>query len=1013
MTSVTRWVLLLCVLLAGMARFVWSGLRPATRSLAGDFAAVFPTSYFAQLRPDFPTEQVWAGWYYGPMLHFLTLPLLMVPEWSMVPLAWALVNCAAIAVCFALVRYLPSVRTHPLGVAWLAALWLLYQPLVNCLSQGNIEIVEMAMILAAIVALSRGRASIAGVLMGIAAMTKFLPFGFLGWFLLKRCWRAFAAGIATVAVIAVATAFTLGWNNAISLENMEWSVGNPLAGVQELSVTSLFMHRSSVLLRHGADSHPIPAWFPAERADVAFRVGLGVSLLLGLGLAVALYLRRRRPASSPEVAVLFMTMFMILPWNHDYYYVFALVPISILFFDSLERRARGQLTATLVGYFLISPPVPFSWVDQSGILQTNFADVYNYLSLPILGALILWIAAVARMFSDEAHESYESVETKATRRVAPLAAAGATVATVIALIVTGVLWTRDTAKSAAESTLVRLEPAMDVTGANALAFSPDGDYVAYVTNRNNVRSLCVHSVRLGQTTCPPPAVDAAGPFFSPDSRWVGFFTGRHLKKISVDGQRLQLIAEIDGARSAEWGNDGTILVATAASGIWRVHPTSPSIEIVVPAVQSDGAYSWPTMLPSGEIVLFAVGQPGGFGAEWIWAYSTSTGRRKTIVEGSQPHFNRSTGHLIYTSAGRVLAVPFDPATLSTSGPAFPLAPGVLVTPDAGPFVAHDGDGTLVMLPASATPPLRRELVWVDRAGAVEPLPVPADAFQTPRLSPDRRRLVVGVRGVFSDLWSYDVETFSPARVSFTAGSNESPVWTPTGQIAFSVPLQSGFGRGVGAAILLTPPGGTEFHATRLWDGRGPVRLGSWSAPDGRIVGTQDGDLWLFDPKGVPAQDADTGATEAPVSGRNQWRTLIARTEPTEMTPAFSPDGRYFAYASNQSGQFEIYVRALLGSRDRYQVSTGGGTEPTWAANGRELFYRRGDAMFAVPVDTRASFTVGLARLLFHGDFFAEEGKTSYDVGPDGRFLMLQPVPVGAADSTALTLIRNAVRSPPR
>lgn len=992
MTQVIRLALLAGFLLFAASRFLWSGLFPATRSLAGDFAAVFPTSYFAQLRPDFPTEAVWSGWFYGPMLHFLTLPLLLVPRWSMVPVVWALVNCAALAVSFMLVRRLPSMRpASSTSTAVLAALWLLYQPLVNCLSQGNIEIVEMAMILGGLVALSRGWGRLSGVVIGVAAMTKFLPFGFLAWFLLKRRWRAFGYGIATVAVIVAIASVTLGWKDAISLENIEWSMGSPLAGHQELSVTSLFMHRTGVLLLDASDptSNPVAAWFPPERAATAFRVGLGVSFLIGVGLAAALFVRRRAPTSPFEVALLFMTMFMILPWNHDYYYIFAIVPISILFLDSVARRDRVLLCATVIGYLLISPPVPFSWIDRMGWLRGDFGYVYNYLSLPILGALTVWVASAQRLFTAgrDDHDILAVRRSQGARRMV-LGFAG------LVLAVAAVAYVARLApptRMPSPNVALDLEPALDLSGPPALALSPSGAHVAYVALRDQVRSLCIRAVASRVTTCIPETADATAPFFSPDSRWVAFFAGTHLRKVPVNSPAVQRIAELEGGgHIGHWAQDGTILVATPTEGILRVSTTPGRAygrtEVLVPPLLGDGPYSWPTMLPSNDAILFSVAQPsGGLGAERIFAFSTRTGRRRSVVRGSQPHFNQETGHLTYTSAGRILTVRFDPEKLNIIGPAFPVVANVLVTPGAGPFVAYGGSSAIAFISGTVHPVVRREFVWVDRKGAVTPLSVMPDTFQTPRASPDGRKVAVAIRGVVTDVWTYDVATWARSRVTFTAVTNDSPVWTPGGEIAFSVPLGVTARSGPRAAVFLTPPGGTELGASRLWEGRGPVSLGSWSSGDGRIIGTVDGDLWMFDPVsgGPPSRSGGAGGAQ----------TLVVQTAPLEMTPVFSPDGRYFAYASNESGRFEVYVRARLGSADRIRISTDGGTEPVWSATGRELFYRHDDAVLAVPVDTRAAFSAGTTRLLFRGAYFAQDGQTNYDVGPDGRFLMLRTHPL--------------------
>ncbi len=390
--------LALCILTFGALRFGAAGFLPATRQLFGDFQAGFPTAYFAVLRPDFDTSSVWPGWNYGPMFHFVTLPLLLVPRWSMVPSVWAVTNLLALTASFVLICRLSQVQ----GIRWrgfaiLAGLWLLYQPLVNCFRQGNIEILEIALILTAIVALPRASGRMSGVLIGTAAMIKILPIGFLAWFLVRRKWQAVLAGVVTIAVIAAVTTVTLGWKDSIQLQLAGPMIEAPVAGLHELSVTSLFMHRAGVL-----DIHvPEVRWIPSERAAVASRAGQLASALLAIGYAVVLFLRRQRPISALEVSVLFMTMFMILPWNHDYYYVFALVPFTVLFFRGLARRDAWLLALTGTAYLLISPPVPFSWIDWLGWLPLSFAYVINYLDLPVVGGLLVWAIATHQMFVEQ------------------------------------------------------------------------------------------------------------------------------------------------------------------------------------------------------------------------------------------------------------------------------------------------------------------------------------------------------------------------------------------------------------------------------------------------------------------------------------------------------------------------------------------------------------------------------------------------------------------------------------
>jgi hypothetical protein len=177
----------------------------------------------------------------------------------------------------------------------------------------------------------------------------------------------------------------------------------------------------------------------------------------------------------------------------------------------------------------------------------------------------------------------------------------------------------------------------------------------------------------------------------------------------------------------------------------------------------------------------------------------------------------------------------------------------------------------------------------------------------------------------------------------------------------------------------------------VWSGAGAVRLGSWAADGSMIVGTESGDLWVLEPHAVQA-----------ASPADRGRLTVVRTVPQELGAVLSADGRQIAYASNESGRFEIYLQAVAPSSERRQISREGGSEPVWSRNGRELFYRSGDAIMAV------TMAAGAPRVLFRGSYVFGDGVANYDVGPDGRFLMVRDASV-APTATALTIASSTVR----
>ena len=424
------------LLATGAARFAQAALLPATMSFdllghrmfdGSDFGAAFPTAYFARLRPDFPTFNVWhGGWYYGPMLHFLTLPLFLAPRWWMVPGLWALTNLTALTASFVLAcRLSGAVRQVSwAALATLAGLWLWFKPLHLSFVAGDIEIAEMAMILAAVVALPRSRGRLPGVLLGAATMIKLLPVGFLGWLAVRRQWRAVNAGVATIAIIAAVTAVTLGWRNSavfgpkdpwaggaspVRLEGNQrspvavmWGGSTPQVGPDAQSVTSIFVHFSGLLDYDNIEPYLGQRWFPTSRLITALVAGELASALLATAYGLVLLLRRRRPISPFEVSGLFMAMFLLLPFNHQYYYTFALVPLSVLFLSSVAGRQWGVLTFTMIAYCMISPPFRFSWIDRTSWFQVTFFYIHSYSCMMVFGGLIFWATATYQMLSEPA-----------------------------------------------------------------------------------------------------------------------------------------------------------------------------------------------------------------------------------------------------------------------------------------------------------------------------------------------------------------------------------------------------------------------------------------------------------------------------------------------------------------------------------------------------------------------------------------------------------------------------------
>jgi eukaryotic-like serine/threonine-protein kinase len=516
------------------------------------------------------------------------------------------------------------------------------------------------------------------------------------------------------------------------------------------------------------------------------------------------------------------------------------------------------------------------------------------------------------------------------------------------------------------------------TGRTVLALSPDGRRFVYnTTDGLYVRSMDELEARL----IPGTEENLANLFFSPDGNSVAYFANYQLKRIALGGGGPVVIAagltNLDGA---SWGLGDTIFF-DQDTGIYRVSAWGGTPERVIEA-RAGEFLGRPELLPDGHTVLFATVISSNFDAAQIVAQSLSTGERTVLIQGGRRAHYLSTGHLIYARGERLFAMAFDLDTLTVSGGAVPLVQGVMRT--ANTDSADYGiaaNGTLAYV-SGTDRTARHSLMWVDRDGREELINAPVRNYQYAQLSPDGTRVALDSRDEESDIWIFELARGNLQRLTFDPGANRAPVWSPDGKrVAYSRALGNAediywqVADGSGMAEPLTK-NSSELQL--------PLFPSSF-APDGSalLFTAGDDDIWITTIDG-------TAATSAPVLN------AAAR----EGSPALSPDGRWLAYKSAESGQDEIYVRPFPDTKTgRWQISTNGGSHPEWSPDGSELFYlqvgrddRAGTGAFmAVPIDAETRFTPGTPRQLFAGNFVVIGGQRGvYDVANDGqRFLMIK------------------------
>jgi serine/threonine protein kinase/Tol biopolymer transport system component len=543
-------------------------------------------------------------------------------------------------------------------------------------------------------------------------------------------------------------------------------------------------------------------------------------------------------------------------------------------------------------------------------------------------------------------------------------------------------------------TVITLPPGQRLAGLDqpAVALSPDGTHLAYVAGQGGIQQQIYLRAMDSLEARPIPGTEGAtGPFFSPDGQWLGFFTGTNLKKIPLSGGAAQTLGDATLAHGESWSSQGTIAFSPGtASFLEQVSEAGGPLQPLTRLEPGEVSHRWPEFLPGGKAFLFAASTSS---FNWtsnsqVVVQTLGTGERRNLVQGATHPCYASSGHLVYAQAGSLMAVPFDAQRLTVVGAAVPVVENVSHAPTSGAAqYSISTNGSLVYVPGGVQAD-QRKMVWVSRNGVEQRAAAPERAYLFPRISPDGQRIAVGITEHETQIWLYDLSREALTRFTFEGNVNLNATWTADGKrIAFQSskegPPNIYWQRADGS-------GGLERLTTSEY-ARVPM---SWS-PDGQLLAFMEvnpstqRDLWVLR-----------------MSDRKEQPFLKTRFD--ESVPRFSPDGRWLAYVSNESGRYEIYVQPFPGPGGKWQISTEGGTEPAWNRNGRELFFRSDDKMMAVDIVTQPSFSAGKPRMLFQGPYERSPATSpNYDVSPDGqRFLMLKPVDAGESAPAQINVVLN-------
>jgi eukaryotic-like serine/threonine-protein kinase len=503
-----------------------------------------------------------------------------------------------------------------------------------------------------------------------------------------------------------------------------------------------------------------------------------------------------------------------------------------------------------------------------------------------------------------------------------------------------------------------------------VAISRDGTRIALSASSSDGPRLYVRDMNSASSVPIAGSEGAVNPVFSQDGRWLAFFAGGKLKKISLEGGTPVVIADgITSPKGLSWGADHNIYYAPSlSSAILRVSDSggTPQAATKLQVDKGELADFSPDVLPDGKTLLFTAFSGGNMDDGTLVAQKIGSDERKVIVaKGADAHFF-APNHLLYMRAGNLMATEFDAGKLETTGSPAVVVQDVLMQPATG-LAEYDvsGNGTLIYVNGGKQA-VENSLVLAEHDAKVQPLPVKPNLYESPRFSPDGKLLALTVRLPDPDIWVYDIERGALRRITFAPGEDELPVWSPDGKrIAFA-------SNGRQQAFMVAVDGSGQEEP--LLKNESHFHLQSWS-PDGKLIAYErlgssgQYEIWML-----------------PLSGdRKPYPYLVSQFHVNQ--PAFSVDGNWLAYTSNESGRAEVYVQRFPGPGEKIQVSTDGGNHPVWSHDGKQLVYENAGTLWATEVLV-SPFRVGKSRVLYQGDIWNDAAGPNYTLAPGGHRIVV-------------------------
>jgi len=528
--------------------------------------------------------------------------------------------------------------------------------------------------------------------------------------------------------------------------------------------------------------------------------------------------------------------------------------------------------------------------------------------------------------------------------------------------------------------------------AGPLAVSPDGSRVVFVATTPVGRKLLfIRPLDSLESRALPGTDGASYPFWSPDGAFIGFFAEGRLKKVPSTGGVVQPLCDAPMGRGGTWSREGVIVFSPGPyDALYRVSASGGTPVAVTKLDESrqEGTHRWPVFLPDGKHFLFLARSSVAKGAKTenaLWAGSVDGGDVKMLRRANSSVAYAPPGFVFFVKEGILVAAPFDAKRLEFTGEERPVASSVQIYLNTSSAIFSVGEGVVAY--QAGTSAAVSQLAWFDRSGKATGVAGAPDDYEDPVLSPDGRRAAamrINHETGGSSIWLSEAPQSGLRQLTFGGSFQHTPIWSPDGRM---VAYESDIGR---ASELHQIAASGVGAGERLLSLKELAWSTDWS-PDGRLLAFQSlnpktkWDLWVL-----------------PLAGDRQ-ATPFLRSEANETGGRFSPDGRWIAYASDETGRDEVYVVPFPGPGGKWQVSSEGGSQPRWRRDGKELFFLGRDRrIMAVSISKGATIEGSAPQPLF--ETRSRYTGTAYDVSPDGQKFLINTLAEGS--STPITVVLN-------